>query len=369
MNTPKDQFINLINPDVFFQCFSIDKNNEKLTIQEKLLILFTAGYFSLFLLYKIKLNTLKLDAEKVRSQQLYFIAKLIILFIDNAVIYARQIATEAAESNAPPTAPPVLSLINPAKPTPSLKEINKLKLDIEPFYNDLTSEIRINAEPVRQFLLENSKIKDYILTHLARKAYYKPDLYPLYPIDIDIVNFNLNLDIPEQYLNLITASKNYYQRVIVYRQKSRAKDDILPAIHELLDLYYCQEFSINSIIWNDDEGKTTEIGDLINPADIDGNYLDYPEPPEPPLFAEFDDDKIIIRKEYKKRIAIKSTSTPQKTKLFKKICKSVSKNNKLNNYEKFGKAISLYEKATKTLKLNKHKQPQQLSFFGEVQNG
>ncbi|MHB1680963.1 MAG: hypothetical protein ACYCTB_10745 [bacterium] len=323
MNTQKDQFI---NPDAFFQFFSINKNNEKLTNQEKLLIFFTVGYYSLFLLFKIKINTLKADAEKVR-EQLYYIAKLILFIVNNNnVIYSRQIATEAAESNAPPTAPPVLSLVNPAKPTPSLKEINKLKLDIEPFFNDLISENKIilNDEPIRQFLIENSKIKNYILTHLARKAYYKPDLYPLYPIDLDIVNQNLQLDIPEQFINLIVAAKNYYRRVIVFRLKSHAKADILPAIYEFIDLYHDQELSTNSIIYNAD-GQETELGELIDLEKIDDNYLNYPEPSEPSLFVEFiDGDKTIIRKEYRKMIKKEPDEVPE---------------------------------------------PQQLSFFGEVQNG
>lgn len=229
-------------------------------------------------------------------------------------------------------------------------KIKKLKADIKPFYFDLCSEIEIKGKPIRHFIVENTIIADFILTKIAIKASRKPWLYPIYPpnFDLDILEKNIKLDIKRQYKNLLKALKSYVLAV-KNNKKPRAKADILPAIFELYDLKKCQQKSINSTVYADNQ--KVELGDLISIEKVDSDFLEYKHEKEQVLFDDLE-KKIIIRKPYQK----------QKTKLFTKICKNVNKNSKLEPQEKFKKATELYDKATSS-------QEPEFDFDGEVYNG
>ncbi len=294
-----------------------------MTIQEKLLIFFTAGYFSLFLLYKIKLNTLKLDAEKVRSQQLYLIAKLIILFIDNAVVYARQIATEAAESKAPPTAPPVSDIpaaVNPAIDQLDPIEFEKIKKTISTLiYDPIASEITLNDSLIRPFLIQNQEIKEYIINRLAAETQKYPDKYNIFTNIYSKKNI-WKIKIREHFKNLDDAAKKY----IKIKDKlndggTRIKDlDLIIAINALWDLQNCQQNSLNEKIY--DDSKKEKIENIAN-----FEWVTYELPILPVLLNNKEQSLFDLNKQ--KNYNHKKPYKPrQKINLFSKICESENKN-------------------------------------------
>ena len=192
----------------------------------------------------------KYQAKLMLCQLMYFTEK----YIKNNDPAVRQIATEAAESNAPPTAPPDYNA-SPAFATP--QNYYKIKETIEVFYDSAIAEIDSNI--INNIFLADQDIKKYILEKLIQKCINYPHFLNLnFTTQADFNRFNKNLtgEIYRLFLNLFrTGGGGKKEPVIVNARK---------ALRDLCGKYI---FSSNTIV-SQDGGKGTEILELLDPAEM-----------------------------------------------------------------------------------------------------
>ncbi|MHB1647029.1 MAG: hypothetical protein ACYCSW_11095 [bacterium] len=106
----KKKEISIVN--IFYDTFILKEENPlNLTLAEKLkatLLLFPA----LFFILKLTRKAFKHNLKKFKQQFFIVVYAVKKIFDDNERENKRQITTEAAESNAPPCAPPLIEVCN-----------------------------------------------------------------------------------------------------------------------------------------------------------------------------------------------------------------------------------------------------------------
>ena len=172
-----------------------------------------------------------------------------------------------------------------------MKNENKIKKDLESFYDFVTYE-EFNQEVINPTLLIDHNIKNYILEKLTQKVTNYPEYFNFNFTDEKSFNtFNKNLagEIYRSFLTLAKAVRKYNPLA-----KNKIEHKLEKAIISFLDLKGVHTVSLNQPVNQD--GKYTELMDLI-PAK---SWKTYNE--SAGMFDEEDaEEEIKIKAKYNKR--------------------------------------------------------------------
>ena len=139
-----------------------------------------------------------------------------------------------------------------------MKNENKIKKDLESFYDFVTYE-EFNQEVINPTLLIDHNIKNYILEKLTQKVTNYPEYFNFNFTDEKSFNtFNKNLagEIYRSFLTLAKAVRKYNPLA-----KNKIEHKLEKAIISFLDLKGVHTVSLNQPVNQD--GKYTELMDLI----------------------------------------------------------------------------------------------------------
>lgn len=163
------------------------------------------------------------------------IAKKIIINTDGYVSFGRQIATEAAESNAPPTAPPIDDVFN------------ILQSLLPAIFDELIDTKIKHYQPLRR-----PEIQKYCFDKIVQKAYNYPHLIPL-TFSIDGIFQQFEKAVKGEISNLI-------ENIIRPNEGTDRQEPCIVAARRAL---YRREYSMDAPLPSADGGKITTLHDIV----------------------------------------------------------------------------------------------------------